>query len=363
MNEDDGRFRAFPPPARTEPCKLYLISPQEVGGAFPDRLKAALEGGPVAAFQLRVKDVDEHELARLAEPLQRICADADVAFIVNDSMALAKRLGADGVHLGQSDGDIREARALLGPAAQIGVTCHDSRHLAMEAGEAGADYVAFGAFYPTTTKPSELPPDPAILSWWSACSKSPASRSAGSRPTMRAAGRRRRRLPRRVPGGVGQGRSGRRSRQVRGVRRLSSWIVTGTQSRGRTALLARAYFKENTLRRVPRTHCRSRRLHLYDTSRAQRPPPSPKPAKPRRRDGIERRPAAAEDKPRPLMQAQVVLDRLGFTPGVIDGKMGMSTVNAIKGFQEAARAGGTGKLDEPTTGAGASGSRFPPPGS
>ena len=116
-----------------------------------------------SAFQLRVKDVPEHELARLAEPLQRICAEAEVAFIVNDSMALAKRLGADGVHLGQSDGDIREARALLGPAAQIGKTCHDSRHFAMEAGEAGADYVAFGAFYPTTTKPSHYRPDPSIL--------------------------------------------------------------------------------------------------------------------------------------------------------------------------------------------------------
>jgi len=114
-----------------------------------------------------VKEVGEDELTRLADPLQRICADADVAFIVNDSMALAKRLGADGVHLGQSDGDIREARALLGPSAQICRTCHDSRHLAMEAGEAGADYVAFGAFYPTTTKPSNYRPAPSILSWWS----------------------------------------------------------------------------------------------------------------------------------------------------------------------------------------------------
>jgi thiamine-phosphate pyrophosphorylase len=157
----------FPAPQRTEPAKLYLISPQEVGGGFPDRLKAALEPGLAAAFQLRVKNVDEHQLARLAEPLQRICADAEVAFIVNDSMALAKRLGADGVHLGQSDGDIREARALLGPSAQIGKTCHDSRHLAMEAGEAGADYVAFGAFYPTTTKPSDYRPDASILTWWS----------------------------------------------------------------------------------------------------------------------------------------------------------------------------------------------------
>jgi thiamine-phosphate pyrophosphorylase len=163
-------------------CKLYLISPQEVGGAFPDRLRAALEPGVVAAFQLRVKDVAEHELARLAEPLQRICADADVAFIVNDSMALAKRVGADGVHLGQSDGDVREARAMLGPSAQIGKTCHDSRHLAMEAGEAGADYVAFGAFYPTTTKPSNYRPDPSILTWWSTLFEIPCVAIGGITP-------------------------------------------------------------------------------------------------------------------------------------------------------------------------------------
>src|SRR6185369_14962141 len=158
------------------------ISPQEVGDGFPDRLKAALEPGIARAFQLRVKDVAEHELARLAEPLQRICADADVAFIINDSMALAKRLGADGVHLGQQDGDIREARALLGPQAQIGKTCHDSRHLAMEAGEAGADYVAFGAFYPTTTKPSNYRPDPSILSWWATLFEIPCVAIGGITP-------------------------------------------------------------------------------------------------------------------------------------------------------------------------------------
>jgi thiamine-phosphate pyrophosphorylase len=167
LDEVTGEFAESFAPERRGGCKLYLISPQEVGGGFPDRLKAALEPGLATAFQLRVKDVEEHELARLAEPLQRICADANVAFVVNDSMALAKRVGADGVHLGQSDGDIREARALLGPSAQIGKTCHDSRHLAMEAGEAGADYVAFGAFYPTTTKPSDYRPDPSILTWWS----------------------------------------------------------------------------------------------------------------------------------------------------------------------------------------------------
>src|SRR5258705_10065061 len=110
MEDDDFDPLQFPAPERTAPAKLYLISPQEVGGAFPDRLKAALEPGIAAAFQLRVKDVGDHQLARLAEPLQAICADADVAFIVNDSMALAKRIGADGVHLGQSDGDVRDAR-------------------------------------------------------------------------------------------------------------------------------------------------------------------------------------------------------------------------------------------------------------
>lgn len=150
----------------TPACQLYLISPLYVGGGFPAKLEEALSAAPVAAFQFRVKDVSQHEAARLAEPLQAICAAHDTAFIVNDDMALAKRLGADGVHLGQGDGDPQEARRLLGPQAQIGVTCHDSRHLAMEAGEAGADYVAFGAFFPTTTKAVEHQADPEILTWW-----------------------------------------------------------------------------------------------------------------------------------------------------------------------------------------------------
>ena len=158
---------------RRPACQLYLVSPLDVGGSFPERLRAALAGGPVAAFQFRVKDVDQHDAARLAEPLQRICADADVAFLVNDSASLAKRLGADGVHLGQSDGPVAEARALLGANAQIGVTCHDSRHLAMEAGEAGADYVAFGAFFETTTKATTHRPEPSLLTWWTTLSQLP----------------------------------------------------------------------------------------------------------------------------------------------------------------------------------------------
>jgi thiamine-phosphate pyrophosphorylase len=147
-------------------CRLYLISPLDVGGAFPDRLARALDAGPVAAFQFRVKGIDEHAAARLAEPLQRLCAARETAFIVNDSIGLARRLGADGVHLGQSDGSVAEARERLGRGAEIGVTCHASRHLAMEAGEAGADYVAFGAFFPTTTKVVEHRAEPEILAWW-----------------------------------------------------------------------------------------------------------------------------------------------------------------------------------------------------
>jgi thiamine-phosphate pyrophosphorylase len=151
--------------------QLYLISPLDVGGGFAQRLDRALAAGAelVTAFQFRVKGVDQHAAATLAGPLQAICAAHDVAFIVNDSVALAKRLGADGVHLGQDDGSPKDARAELGREAQIGVTCHASRHLAMEAGEAGADYVAFGAFYPSATKDKGADaerPLPDLIQWW-----------------------------------------------------------------------------------------------------------------------------------------------------------------------------------------------------
>ena len=189
MNDDDPLgpldpdfAAAFRRDDRRPPCQLYLVSPLDVGGGFADRLARALDAGPVAAFQFRVKEVDQHEAARLAEPLQRVCADREVAFIVNDSVSLARRLGADGVHLGQGDGDPAEARGILGPSAQIGVTCHDSRHLAMEAGEAGADYVAFGSFYPTATKEVRHRPDPSILSWWAALFELPCVAIGGITP-------------------------------------------------------------------------------------------------------------------------------------------------------------------------------------
>ena len=163
-------------------CQLYLISPPFIDEVFGNRLMSALGDGGVAAFQLRLKGVDADAVVRLAAPLQRICADHDVSFILNDDAALAARIGADGVHLGQSDGTVAEARALLGRDAQIGVTCHASRHLAMEAAEAGADYVAFGAFYHSKTKASEHRPDPSLLSWWATLFGTPSVAIGGITP-------------------------------------------------------------------------------------------------------------------------------------------------------------------------------------
>ena len=163
-------------------CQLYLISPPDVAGEFPEKLKQALSAGRVAAFQFRLKDVDQHEAARLAEPLQKICDEHDVAFIVNDDVALAKRLGVDGLHLGQDDEDLAIARNELGMDVQIGITCHDSRHLAMEAGEGGANYVAFGAFFPTNTKEVHHHPEPEILEWWSQIMEIPCVAIGGITP-------------------------------------------------------------------------------------------------------------------------------------------------------------------------------------
>jgi thiamine-phosphate pyrophosphorylase len=165
-----ARFEPQPRPA----CQLYVVSPPAIVlPDFVEALKAALGGGPVAAFQLRLKDVGDDAVLRACEALIPVCAAHDVAFVLNDRADLAKKAGADGVHLGQGDGSVKEARALLGANVQIGRTCHDSRHLAMEAGEDGADYVAFGAFYDTTTKPSHYRPAPEILTWWTTISQLP----------------------------------------------------------------------------------------------------------------------------------------------------------------------------------------------
>ena len=179
----DPDFSArFPQDAGGPGCQLYLISPPAYDPGFPELLKAALDAGPVAAFQLRLKGASDMEVLRAGGVLKPILAAYDVALIVNDRADLAKELDADGVHLGQQDGRMADARSLLGHEAQIGVTCHDSRHLAMEAGEAGADYVAFGSFYDTKTKETAHRPEPEILGWWSTVSEIPSVGIGGITP-------------------------------------------------------------------------------------------------------------------------------------------------------------------------------------
>lgn len=156
-----------------EACRLYLITPPRLEPrAFADTLKAALDAGDTACLQLRLKGENEappeaDEIRRATEILMPLAQTYDVAFLINDRPDLAAELGADGTHVGQQDMTYAEARKLVGPDRIVGVTCHNSRHLAMEAGEAGADYVAFGAFYKTDTKEPISRADPEILSWWS----------------------------------------------------------------------------------------------------------------------------------------------------------------------------------------------------
>ncbi|MDE1896775.1 MAG: thiamine phosphate synthase [Rhodospirillales bacterium] len=135
----------------TSDCRLYLITPPVLPANFEQILASALDAGDVAAVQLRLKDVPEAELLRVIEHLRPIAQSRDVAFLLNDNPALAVKSGCDGAHVGQTDMQAKQARKILGNLT-LGVTCHNSRHLAMEASEAGADYVAFGAFFPTITK-------------------------------------------------------------------------------------------------------------------------------------------------------------------------------------------------------------------
>jgi len=148
-------------------CRLYLITPPRLEAKpFAEILKRALDAGDVASLQLRLKDVSDEEIRRATEVLMPIAQKRDVAFILNDRPDLARTLGCDGVHVGQEDASYAEARLIVGKNAIVGVTCHDSRHLAMEAAEAGADYVAFGAFFPTATKEAKARADIETLRWW-----------------------------------------------------------------------------------------------------------------------------------------------------------------------------------------------------
>ncbi|MBP2310858.1 thiamine phosphate synthase [Azospirillum soli] len=149
-------------------CRLYLVTPPALEpAAFAPKLAEALDAGDVACVQLRLKDCSDDDIRRACDVLRPIAQDREVAFILNDHPLLAREAGCDGVHVGQTDTPYEQARKIVGKDAIVGVTCHDSRHLAMEAGEAGADYVAFGAFFPTTTKTADHKAEPELLQWWS----------------------------------------------------------------------------------------------------------------------------------------------------------------------------------------------------
>lgn len=170
-------------------CRLYLITPPVLDPqAFRDPLAAALDAGDVACVQLRLKgpdgvtSADADTLRRAIDVLRPVAQSREVAFILNDRPDIAAATGCDGVHIGQKDASYAEARRWLGQDAIVGVTCHDSRHYAMVAGEAGADYVAFGAFYPTTTKPSPYRPEPELLRWWSELMEIPCVAIGGITP-------------------------------------------------------------------------------------------------------------------------------------------------------------------------------------
>ncbi len=156
MAESPGRQR----------CRLYLITPPALAAAFASDLAAALGAGDVACLQLRLKGVDDAEVLAAAAELKPICHDHDVALLLNDRPDLAAEAGADGVHVGQEDADYDTARALMGPERTVGITAHDSRHLAIEGADRGADYVAFGAFFETATKAPKTRAEPELLTWW-----------------------------------------------------------------------------------------------------------------------------------------------------------------------------------------------------
>jgi thiamine-phosphate pyrophosphorylase len=162
-------------------CRLYLVTPPALPPGFDETLRAALAAGDVACLQLRLKDAPRDAILRACETLMPIAHAHDVAFLLNDDAALARQAGCDGAHLGQQDGDHTAARKLLG-GGTLGITCHASRDLAMRAGEIGADYVAFGAFFPTATKEAPTRAEPELLEWWSGLFEIPCVAIGGITP-------------------------------------------------------------------------------------------------------------------------------------------------------------------------------------
>jgi len=173
----------------SDACRLYLITPPQIADRanFTRELAEAMDAGDIACVQLRLKTIEggaapDAEVLAAAKALAAVARDHEAAFLINDRPDLAVEAGADGVHLGQSDTAYAEARAMLGEDAVIGVTCHNSKHLGLVAGEAGADYVAFGAFFPTKTKDAPATADKDILEWWAYATTTPSVAIGGITP-------------------------------------------------------------------------------------------------------------------------------------------------------------------------------------
>ena len=155
--------------ASAEGCRLYIITPSDIPDVdvFAATLDETLAAGDVACLQLRLKGASDEQISTYVKKLMPVCHAHDVAFILNDRPDLAAQLGCDGVHIGPDDMPYDEARDIMGTDATVGVTCKDSRHLAMDVAEAGADYVAFGAFFPSATKDDTTPVELEVVEIWS----------------------------------------------------------------------------------------------------------------------------------------------------------------------------------------------------
>ena len=195
-----------------DPCRLYLITPPQIDlETFAPKLEAALDAGDVACLQLRLKEADDDDVRRAGERLLPICRAREVPLLINDRPDLAAAIGADGAHVGADDASYAEARERVGTDGMVGVSCYDSRHRAMEAAASGADYVAFGAFFPTETKTPRAKADLHLLKWWQHPDGGALRRHRRHHGReLRAAGAERRGLPRGDRRGLVARRTGRR---------------------------------------------------------------------------------------------------------------------------------------------------------
>lgn len=163
-----SRQKAPPTSMDAHPCQIYLITPPKIDDvdAFAELLALVLAGAPVGCLQIRLKDTPRERIAEIAKAVLSITQANETALIINDNPEIAAEIGADGVHLGQMDMDVKSAQELLSAGSIIGVTCHNSKDLAFKAGSDGAHYVAFGSFFESTTKPDARPADLELLTWW-----------------------------------------------------------------------------------------------------------------------------------------------------------------------------------------------------